>query len=215
MKKMRIASVLTACAMLCGMMVGCGGGKEEGFTWTLEDGVLTISGNEPMPEWDYGECPWYEKCAEIKKVVIEDGITSISDSAFNRCDSLTEVTIPDSVTSIGFGAFSNCDSLTEVLIPDSVTSIGSNAFYCCHNLTEVTIQHSVTDIGRWAFIGCSSLTEITIPDSVTNIGDEAFCACESLNDVYYTGTEAEWNAISIGSGNEELTSATIHFGSAG
>ena len=72
------------------------------------------------------------------------------------------------------------------------------------------ISEGVTSIGDYAFDGCSSLGSVVIPESVTSIGDSAFYWCSSLADVYYTGSESEWNAISIGSGNEDLTGAVIH-----
>ena len=46
-----------------------------------------------------------------------------------------------------------------------------------------------------------------IPKSVTTIGNSAFLGCNSLNVVSYGGTEAQWNAISIGSSNTSLTNA--------
>jgi len=42
-----------------------------------------------------------------------------------------------------------------------------------------------------------------------------FWYCDSLTDVYYSGNEEEWNAISIGDDNGDLTNATIHYGSGG
>ena len=120
---------------------------------------------------------------------IPDGVTNIVDVAFAYCFSLTSVTIPNSVTSIGDSAFSDCTSLTSIVIPDSVTSIGFGAF-----------------------IGCSSLTSIDIPDSVTSIGNWAFYAT-SLTDVYYSGSQAEWESINIGSYNDPLLNATIHYNS--
>ena len=142
---------------------------------------------------------------------IPDSVTSIGDSAFDDCASLTSVTIGDSVTSIGYFAFFSCDNLTSVTIPDSVTSICSYAFDDCASLTSVTIPDSVTSIGNCAFSHCSSLTSVTIGDSVTSIGYDAFYECASLTDVYYPGTESQWNAISIDSDNSYLTSATIHY----
>ncbi|MBO7326038.1 MAG: leucine-rich repeat protein, partial [Clostridia bacterium] len=61
------------------------------------------------------------------------------------------------------------------------------------------------------FSGCDSLTSIVIPDSVTTIGSWAFWDCTSLTNVYYTGTEEQWKAISIGNYNSSLTNATIHY----
>ena len=115
------------------------------------------------------------------------------------------------VTSIGKYAFFPCDQLTSVIIPNSATSIGGWAFYKCSSLTSVEIGDSVTSIGDSAFQVCSSLTSITIPDSVTSIGNYAFYKCSSLTDIYYTGTEEQWNAITIGTSNTYLTNATIHY----
>ncbi|MCD8129186.1 MAG: leucine-rich repeat domain-containing protein, partial [Oscillospiraceae bacterium] len=99
-------------------------------TWTLEDGVLTISGDGEMNNFSFPSlCPWYSQRESITAVVIEDGVTSIGYYAFSYCSSLTSVTIPDSVTSIVGYAFIGCSSLTSITIPDSVTSIGSYAFY--------------------------------------------------------------------------------------
>ena len=101
--------------------------------------------------------------------------------------------------------------ITSIVIKDGATSIGQYAFRDCSSLTSVTIPDSVTSIGYYAFYNCTNLTSITIPDSVTSIGEYAFYYCSSLTDVYYSGTETGWNAISISGGNECLTGATIHY----
>ncbi len=100
---------------------------------------------------------------------------------------------------------------TNYAVPDSVTTIGEKAFYNCKNLTDITIGKNAATIGDNAFMYCNSLTAITIPDSATKIGNSAFKNCVSLKDVCYCGTGDNWNAISIGLGNDSLTSASIHF----
>jgi len=180
----------------------------------------------------------FESCSSLTSVTIPNGVTSIGGSAFSGCSSLTSVTIPDSVTSIGGYVFDgctsltsvniskgvtsiaddmfrDCTSLTSVTIPDRVTSIGAGAFFGCTSLTSVTIPNSVTSINNAAFRGCTSLTSVNIPKGVTSIGDFAFNGCKSLKNVYYNGTKAQWNKISIGLNNNPLTSATIHFQSSG
>ena len=162
--------------------VGASSGTTGDCTWTLDDdGVLTISGNGKMGDYDYNynNQPW----RGVISVIIEQGVTSIGDYAFSGCESLTSITIPDSVTSIGNWAFFRCTSLTSITIPNSVTSIGDYAFYDCTSLTSITIPGSVTSIGDQAFLYCKSLTSITIPGSVTSIGDDAFSGCESLTSI--------------------------------
>ena len=165
---------------------------------TIGDSVTTIGSSA------------FHDCDSLTSVTIGDSVTTIGSSAFAYCDSLSSVTIPDSVTTIGDYAFRDCDSLTSITIPDSVTTIGDSAFYDCTSLTSVTIGDSVTTIGDSAFRDCDSLTSVTIGDSITTIGGYAFSGCDSLTDVYYSGTQAQWDQISVGSGNTPLTSATLH-----
>ena len=150
--------------------------NEDNLTWKLyEDGKLTISGTGAMKDYNADDnlSPAYNN-SKVKKVVIEDGVTSIGERAFSNCSTLISITIPKSVTSIGKTAFYNCSSLTISIIPNSVTSIEYAAFYNCSSLTDIVIPSSVTSIGNSAFHYCESLTSITIPDSVTSIGYAAF-----------------------------------------
>lgn len=150
-------------------------------------------------------------CTGLTSVTIPDSVTSIGDGAFYGCTGLTSVTIPDSVTSIGSYAFISCAGLTSVTIPSSVTSIGEFAFGRCTGLTSITIPDSVTNIGICAFYGCTGLTSVTIPDSVADIGENAFSGCSNIKTVYYTGSQSKWQSIAIGSGNNALTGADIHY----
>ena len=142
---------------------------------------------------------------------IPESVKSIAVRAFNDCSGLTNVTIPESVTSIGSWAFSNCYSLTNISIPPSVTKIGNQAFSGCTGLTSATIPPSVTKIEWYTFDNCYRMTNIVIPLSVTSVEDGAFINCWGLTDVYYAGTQENWDTVSIGNYNEYLTDATIHF----
>ena len=150
----------------------------------------------------------------ITHVVIPDTVTSIGYSAFEYCSKLSSVVIGDSVTSIGNYAFYYCSNLGSVVIGDSVTSIGICAFASCSNLSSVVIPDSVTSIGYSAFASCSNLSSVVIGDSVTSIGDSAFSGCSKLTDVYYTGTQEQWNQIEIDNTwghNNNLINATKHY----
>lgn len=255
-------------------------GKNVYYSFDSETGILTINGTGNMYSAIEYDSPF--EGFDIKKVIIENGVTNIGEYMFSCCSSLTSITIPDSVTSIdhcafcgcsgltniiipnsikkiGVHAFSdtayyndtsnwlndvlyidnclieaketlsgnyniedgtriiadsaflNCTGLTSVIIPDSVISIGHATFIGCSSLTSITIPDSVTSIGASAFSGCSSLTSITIPDSVIIINYEAFYNCSALSDVYYNGTENQWNRVSIQTGNDPLLYATMHY----
>lgn len=114
------------------------------------------------------------------------------------------------VTGIGDRAFYD-RSLMSVIIPDSVTSIGEDAFTGCMNIENMILSNNLTSIGKRAFAGCCCLPYLTIPSSLTSIGDSAFMSCDSLANIYYAGSEAQWNAITIGSGNQSLTNAKVHY----
>ena len=98
------------------------------------------------------------------------------------------------VTVIGARAFVSTN-IKGVIIPDGVTEIQYQAFYWCEELTSVVIPDGVTVIGENAFALCHNLTSVTIPSSVTSFGDYVFFDCLSLTDIYYEGSEEEWEAI--------------------
>ena len=156
------------------------------LTWTLDGNTLTISGEGAMNNYDDhyrygGTCsPWYYHNESIKRVIIEDGVTSIGSNAFEHHERLEEVKIPDSVTIIANNAFYYCPSLKEMVIPYGVTEIGRDAFYFCSSLTWINLPESIIKIGDSAFGSCSSLTEVTIPESVTELGERIFNGCKDI-----------------------------------
>lgn len=85
-------------------------------------------------------------------------------------------------------------------------------FQDCSSLKKIVIPKNVTEISLMMFWGCSSLTSIVIPEGIKKIDRLAFKNCSNLKDVYYTGSEQQWEAIEIGNDNEPLVNATIHYG---
>ena len=165
-----------------------------------------------------GKSAFYS-CTELISIDIPEGVKSIGDSAFYGCTSLESVSIPGSAKTTGFAAFNYCSSLKNVTISEGITAIGDYAFYGCSSLCKVTIPEGVTVIGNYAFEKCNLLLAVTIPKSVKQIGDAAFSnyadsgILQYVRDVYYPGTEEEWNEIDISSFNPHLIKATKHFNS--
>ena len=156
----------------------------------------------------------FSGCSGLTGIEIPSSVTSIRDYAFSSCSGLTGIEIPSSVTKIGEAAFSGCSRLTSINVEagNEVYDSRDNCNAIIKKATNTLIQgckntkipSSVTSIGNYAFYDCSGLTGIEIPSSVTSIGDLAFWFCSGLKDVYYTGTQEQWNAISFGSGGDVL-----------
>lgn len=121
----------------------------------------------------------FESCANLQKVIINNGLTSISGFTFAFCSRLSEVVIPESVTTIGADAFLQT-AIKTLVIPESVKFIGNAAFEECRNLESIEIPDGVQTISSNTFSGCIRLKHIELPDSITCIEDSAFANCESL-----------------------------------
>lgn len=126
----------------------------------------------------------------------------------NKSDNSFE--IPDGITTISDGAFERCWNLTNVTIPNGVKTIGDDAFNYCRALTSITIPDGVTSIGNYTFFNCSSLTSVTIPNSVTSIGEYAFNKCNKLKNVNYIGSKEDWGDIDKGE-NHSISDSIITY----
>ncbi|MBQ7950589.1 MAG: leucine-rich repeat domain-containing protein [Clostridia bacterium] len=230
----------------------------DNLTWSLDDdGTLTISGTGKMDDYEARTMPWYSQRSNVKKVVIEDGVTNVGtwafynhpnlvevslgnsvktigvrafasckaiasidlgdtvtlveDFAFASCEGATEIIFGANLKTVGDSAFYNCKGLTELVVPASVTSWGDRAFTSCTGLAKVTLEDGITTASVSMFHGCNSLTTLTLPETVTVISDAAFRDCSALTDIYYMGSEEQWNEISLGIQNTALESANMHF----
>jgi hypothetical protein len=89
--------------------------------------------------------------------------------------------------------------------------IQGGAFRHQESLTEITIPDNVISIGNEAFRYCSELTKIVIGKNIEIIDTSAFSDCENLRNVYYRGTAAEWDKITIDQFNDDLSEAKLYF----
>ncbi len=192
-----------------------------------------VSVNIPDSVVEIGESA-FANCSSLASVTLPNQVTNIGRSTFSSCSSLASITIPDSVTTIGFwafrdctslktvqfgnglttidSAFTGCTSLNAIVIPNSVTLMGSQVFEDCTALTSVTLPNDLTEIWSGMFRGCTSLRSVTLPTNVKKIWFGTFENCKSLKDVYYGGTEKQWQEVIVEQeANECLQNATIHY----
>ena len=161
----------------------------ENLTWTMDDeGLLTISGNGEMDDYEMNSSPWQQYKEQISSVIIKKGVTNIGDFAFYGCSNLVYVDMPSGVLGIGTYAFAMCESLTDIDLPMSITRIEGIAFSGCNSLRTINIPSGMKEIEDWAFSGCEGLESIEIPEGVTIIGEHAFWCCSNLKSVKISST---------------------------
>lgn len=159
-------------------------------TWTLTaGGTLTVSGNGAIWDaldgtfWFDGETfqkRWGGLNGYIKRVEIQQGITTVGMYAFMNCPQLTGVSIPASVESIGGFAFALCEKLPQITLPNTVKTLGGSAFYQCVRLESATLSSGMSEIPEMAFIGCTNLKTVQIPNGIKTIETQAFATCSKL-----------------------------------
>ncbi|MBQ6401319.1 MAG: leucine-rich repeat domain-containing protein [Firmicutes bacterium] len=186
----------------------------DNLTWELRDGVLTISGEGEMADyefnsssWSYNQ-PWWEE--DFTKVVVNEGVTSLGNSAFQWHKQLEEAVLPESLKSIGASAFDACGGYTQpngpwgsltVNLPSGLEHIGESAF-AYSGIKQIAIPKGVKNlerafdrsnietvdlgevenIGGYTFYYCDGLKQVNLPKTLKAIGSEAF-AGTSLTEV--------------------------------
>ena len=179
-------------------------------------------------------------CRNLKEISLPTTVTTISRYAFFQVSSLTDVYYAgsaaqwelvtkgednDSFTSArtymesGFGI---CGAqLRWVVFSGTLTISGQGAMTNYTRteqpwkafrgiIKEIVIEEGVTSLGKYAFSYCSKLTTITMPVSVTSLGNYVTFQTSGITDVYYNGTQEQWEQISFGTGNTALTDAQLH-----
>ncbi|MCR4671705.1 MAG: leucine-rich repeat protein [Lachnospiraceae bacterium] len=152
-------------------------------TWQIEGDLLTISGKGDMRdiEYSYGNMPWFNYGQSLTKVVVEEGITRICDSAFASCWA-EEIILPSTLMSIGKSAFSQTH-ISAIDLPEGLKTVDARAFKSCNYLTELTFPESVVAIGEDLFEGCFNLQRVHLPEGLKTIPDSCFKYCSALTEV--------------------------------
>lgn len=183
-------------------------GENNCLHWEVSTGgfggkTLTISGTGAMPDFDFPNgnlAPWWNYEAlgmltsfgnfklegELKKVVIKDGVTNVSNYALFFLPAATQITLPESVTSIGRYGIALCAKLKGISLPKAVTAIGDFGL-AGNSFTAVSLPDGLQALGRGAFDACASLSGMTLPAAITAVPDKCFNDYTKLLTVDYKG----------------------------
>ena len=172
-------------------------------TGALSGKTLTISGTGAMPDFNFPEgnlAPWWNYEAlgmltsfgnfklegELKKVVIKDGVTNVSDYALFFLPAAEQITLPKTVTSIGRYGIGLCSKLKGISLPKAMTDIGDFGL-AGNSFTSVSLPDGLQTLGRGAFDSCASLSGVSLPAAITAVPGKCFADCTKLLTADYKG----------------------------
>ncbi|WP_311436051.1 leucine-rich repeat domain-containing protein [Hoylesella timonensis] len=193
---MRKIYMLTMSLFICmGALAGNNGSIGENLKWAFtDDGTLTISGTGKMEHADgnsgyaWGTDNHTLNRSLIKKVVVEEGVTTLGEYIFWDCQNLTEVSLPKSLTALKKECFKSCPKLKEITLPDNITLIDESAFEECKALETVTFPKNLKEIKAKAFHTCNLKKVDLSQTQVETIGMGAFAHNANCTEVYLPKT---------------------------
>lgn len=149
--------------------------------WRFEGDTLTLSGQGPTYDYELLNAPWDLEgiSIKVKKLNVEEGITSLGANLVSACINLSDVSLPFTLEYIGELTFADCAALTAVNLPASLRSIADSAFVGS-GLTALSLPQGLARIGSNAFGNCVALKEVSVPGSVVALGEDAFYGCDAL-----------------------------------
>ena len=119
----------------------------------LITGLLTVSGTGDTKDID---TPSYfgggifdgkgDHSSQVKKIVVQEGITGLIGACFYGMSNVTEVSLPSTLKTIGQSCFSGCSLITTLLLPEGLETLQGGCFYNCSGLTELTLPSSLKEI---------------------------------------------------------------------
>lgn len=211
-----LACLLAACTLdttdnpvkpeLDGIVGGlCGIDGDNMVSWELDrgTGLLTISGNGRMADFDDpSEAPWWNYSKSIIHLIVEDGITHISQAGFQYMPYLESAEIAGTITSIGDNAFHGAplSKITPIdwvgdfdanLLPEGLLTIGFYAF-AETQLENIVLPSTLEGVGAAAFAYNDQLQEVTSLATTPPASDRAvFFECGNLYVIHVPDTKEE------------------------
>ena len=218
MKNRRIGAICAAVMLLAlfAPMVMADGVCGESVSWTLTDaGVLTVFGEGAMTNFAAGEAPWYAERGAVRKLVVENGVTSVGSGAFSGCGLIETVTLPLTLGSIGDGAFDDVYALKNIYYAGSIAQwkaidIGLDNSFGSAKLVCADKTEPFSDISGWYH---DYIITCYMADIVNGRPDGTFCPEQNVTRaqfvmmLYNMGGRPEISDTSLGFADANAVSA--------
>ena len=132
---------------------------------------------------DLKEILLYSKYKKDERIVINDNVSKICDSAFKGNIFIKEVIFNSNSVYLNKDAFKECINLENVSFSQNCfVSISESVFRDCYSLISFEAS-KIFDIRSYAFYNCYNLKKVSSKDSViTSLGDQVFKNCFNLSE---------------------------------
>ena len=146
--------------------------------WSYDETTKTISitGSGEMYDYTIENQPWALFREDITEVYIDNTVSSIGTSAFNKCKNLGKLSIGGAMNKIAENAFANCSRLYEIVcyavmppVSDISSFINYNAFLTVLCDSKRYYEADMV-LGNFRNIECIASDEVPTNDVVINPG---------------------------------------------
>ena len=149
-------------------------------------------------------------CASVKTVVLPSETTELGESVFGSCSSLVNFQFPSRLTAIYGDAFRGT-ALRTVTLSQGIATVGGGAFSNMPYLESVILPEGVSAIGGRAFANNPSLYTVVLPRSIQTLGEGIFTGSTVIDSVYYMGSLADWQNVSVHAHDWDLVNSLVRF----
>ncbi|MBR3836329.1 MAG: leucine-rich repeat protein [Clostridia bacterium] len=171
--------------------------------YALIDGVLFNA--------DKTELVMYPVRKADETYTVPAGVQILGNDSFSSSENLKTINISDDVTTMNESCFFY-SSVETVNIGKNVNFIDYNAF-CSSDIKNIVLPEKLTEISSSMFYGCKYLENLVIGSHVISIENDVINYCNALEAVHFTGTEAQWEAITKPENEtDRINTIPVHFG---
>ena len=178
------------------------------LAWSFKDGVLTIAGDDVMPNFDKGEAPWlaYDN---VKEITFASNVKAIGENAFAGLKSVEKITLHNKLVTIPRSAFegsaywNNDANWQNGALMANAHLLAFDASKMNAGATFATIPQATKIIAADAFKDCGKITALVLPAYIDSIDETAFDGLKALKTIYYYGQNVNaWNTLTEAARND-------------
>jgi hypothetical protein len=145
----------------------------------------------------------FSGCIRLNRIVLSEGLLTISSSMFRNCTDLANINLPSSVSTLGEGCFAS-SGLISISVPNNVSLVSASAFQNCSKLASIIFPNRHIYMGKYICRGCTGLTSVVLPSDIERIPTGMFYGCSSLRSISLIATTEIGDSAFYGSGLSEI-----------